>query len=117
MHCSIKSNNYEITKFLLEKGINYDESNEHGIIALFFSSGVIRKLLQSFGAIAEHFCSSPFDPKGIFIKEKEVNKIELIYKELFNNGLVDKLITIKKDNKIIGKRLIRKIRGEKYLVF
>ena len=113
LHCSIKSNNYEITKFLLEKGINYDEPNEHGITALFFSSGEIRKLLQSYGAIAEHFCSSPFEPKGIFIKEKDLNKIEFIYKELFNNDLVDKLIPIKKDNKIIGKRLIRKIGDKK----
>lgn len=109
LHCSIKSNNYEITKFLLEKGINYDEPNEHGATALFFSSGKIRKLLQSYGAIAEHFCSGA-EPKGIFIKEKDVNKIELIYKDLLNNGLVDKLIPIKKDNKIIGKRLIRKIK-------
>ena len=29
---------------------------------------------------------------------------------MLNNGLVDKLIPIKKDNKIIGKRLIRKIK-------
>ena len=102
LHCSVKCKNYEITKFLLEKGINYDEPNEHGITALFFSSGEIRKLLQSYGAIAEHFCSSPFEPKGIFIKEKDLNKIEFIYKELFNNDLVDKLIPIKKDNKILS---------------
>ena len=107
LHCSVKCKNYEITKFLLEKGINYDEPNEHGITALFFSSGEIKELLQSHGAIAEHFCSSPLFPKGIFIKEKDINKIELIYKEFLKNGLVNKMTTIKKNNKIIGKRFIR----------
>ena len=112
LHLSVKCNNYEITKFLLEKGINYDEPDENGNTALCHSSGKIRQLLRSNGAIAEHYCARPF-PNGIYIYEKEENKIDLIYKQFLRNGLVDDLILIKKDNRIIGKRFIRKIKLEK----
>jgi hypothetical protein len=114
LHYAVKCNNYEITKFLLEKGINYDEPNDEALTALHYSSGEVKKLLSSYGAFATFYCSRLFPTKGIFINEKDKNKIELIYKQFLNNGLVSEMNLIKKDNRIIGKRLIRKISKETY---
>ena len=110
LHCSVICKNYEITKFLLEKGIKYDEPDDNGDTALFLSSKKLKKLLESYGAKEEHFCSNYIEKPNF--KDK---KLKLIYEDLNKNGLVDgEMIEIKKDNKIIGKRINRKIKVFRY---
>ena len=108
LHCSVICKNFEITKFLLEKGINYDEPDKNRRTALAYSSGEIKKLLSSYGAYAEVFSgNSSFE--GINIQEKDLNIIDNLYDEFLKNDLVSKKILIKKNDKIIGIRFIRKI--------
>ena len=110
LHCSVICENYEIAKFLLEKGIKYDEPDDNGDTALFLSSKKLKKLLESYGAKEEHFCSNYIEKPNF--KDK---KLKLIYEDLNKNGLVDgEMIEIKKDNKIIGKRINRKIKVFRY---
>ena len=106
LHCSVICENYEIAKFLLEKGIKYDEPDDNGDTALFLSSEKLKELLKTYGAKEEHFCSNYIEKPNF--KDK---KLKLIYEDLNKNGLVDgEMIEIKKDNKIIGKRINRKIK-------
>ena len=106
LHLSVLGEYLSITKFLLDKGINYDEPNYFGKTALSYSKGIIYELLIKFGAQMK-FYNSKGAPKGININIKDENKLYLIWKQLKN--CISKMEIIKNNGEIIAKRLFRNI--------
>ena len=109
LHLAVIGNYYEISEFLLQKGINYNESDIFDKTALFYAKGKILNLLKSYGADEIRYnMSDDFIPKGIVIDSKEQNVIENVYNQFFNKGIVVKMELLKNDGNIIGKRFYRK---------
>jgi len=107
LHYSVIGENYEITKFLLEKGINFDEPDYFLSTPLkYASNNDIRKLLFNNGSTIEIYNQSKLT-LGLNIQINDLNKIDLIYHYFLKNKSVNNIEYIKKDNNIIGKRLIR----------
>ena len=107
LHYSVICRNYEITEFLLKNGINYDEPDSDYNSALYYADGKIKELLKKFGSRIERY-NGLNDLKGInTVKSNDINIIDSLYKELYNKGLVEKMLDITLDNKVIGKRLHR----------
>ena len=107
LHYSVICRNYEITEFLLKNGINYDEPDSDYYSALYYADGKIKELLKKFGSRIERYNSFGY-LKGInTVKSNDINIIDSLYKELYNKGLVEKMLDITLDNKVIGKRLYR----------
>ena len=106
LHLSVIGEYYEICKFLLEKGINFDEPDSFLSTALFYSKDKIKKLIKSYGAREEIYNTGNI-PKGINIDYKDNNKIDIICKDFLNRKIITKVEFIKKNNEIIGKRLVR----------
>lgn len=108
LHLAVIGNYYKISEFLLQKGINYNESDIFNHTALFYAKGKILKLLKSYGADdISYNISDDFIPKGIVIDSKEQKVIDNIYNQFFNKGIVAKMELLKKDENIIGKRFYR----------
>ena len=107
LHFSVIGEYFEISKFLLEKGINYDEPDCFDSTPLYYAGGKIKELLGNYGSKIEAYNNGNYIPQGLNIKYKDVNKIDLIYKDFLKNEIVNKMICVKKDGAIIGKRLIR----------
>ena len=107
LHYSVIGGYYEITEFLLKIGINYDEPDSDHNSALYYADGKIKELLKKFGSRIERY-NGLNDLKGInTVKSNDINIIDSLYKELYNKGLVEKMLDITLDNKVIGKRLYR----------
>ena len=108
LHYSVIGEYYEMSKFLLEKGINFDEPDYFISTPLKYSTGSIRQLLINYGSNIEIYNQS-IVTKGLNIKFNELNKIDIIYNTLLKNKHVSNIEYIKNNVDIIGKRLIRNI--------
>lgn len=106
LHLSVIGRYYEISEFLLKSGINYDEKDEYGSTALHYADKEIRYLLEKFGA-KEVFYNGPSTEGINTIKSNDINIIYSIYKDLLTKKIVEEIIDVKKNNEIVGKRLIR----------
>ena len=106
LHLSVIGEYYEICKFLLEKGINFDEPDSFLSTALFYSKDKIKDLILSYGA-TESVYNAGNIPKGINIDYKDNNKIDIICKDFLDRKIITKVKFIKKNNEIIGIRLLR----------
>lgn len=114
LHFSVLLNNYDITLYLLEQGINYDEpDNNVGSTALRYSvDEKITQLLKKFGAKNTLYNNAEFDKKfnskGINIKFTTENKIDEIFKQFFQRNRILKVENIKlSSGEIIAKRFLR----------
>ena len=106
LHLSVIGEYYSISKFLLEKGINFDEPDCFLSTALYYARDNIKELLESFGANEVKYNDNPdFIPKGIDINISDKNKIELICNNFMKSHIINKIELIKKNKEIIGKRL------------
>jgi ankyrin repeat protein len=107
LHLSVIGSYYEISEFLLKSGINYDEIDTRHFTALGYADEKNRKLLEKFGAKLE--CYNGHFTEGInTIKSNDINIIDSIYKDLLTKGIVEKIIDVKYNKEIVGKRLIPK---------
>ena len=107
LHYSVIGEYYEITKFLLEKGINFDEPDYFLSTPLKYATNSdIRKLLINNGSKIEVYNQSMLT-LGLNINYNYLNKIDLIYHSFLKNKYINNIEYIKKGNDIIGKRLIR----------
>lgn len=118
LHYSVIGENYDITKFLLEKGINFDEPDYFLSTPLkYASNNDIRKLLVNNGSTIEIYNQSKLT-LGLNIQISDLNKIDLIYHYFLKDKSVNNIEYIKKKEddglgildwaqSIIGKRLIR----------
>ena len=110
LHYSVIGGYYELTEFLLNKGINYDEptNGDRPVTPLYYAKGKIKKLLIKNGSrIPQYNAVKEMFPTGIFIQYKDFNTIESIHKQFLSKGIVNSIKKIEKDGKIIGIRLIR----------
>ena len=96
---------YEICEFLLKEGINFDEPDFFSSTALYHAKGIIKDLLKKYGAKKTVY-NTPIYP-SINLKYTAEDKIGIIYNNLYNNRYVQQINSIYKNNKIIGKRIIR----------
>lgn len=106
LHFAVIGEYYEICKFLLENGINYDEADIFQRTPLYYAKGEIKDLISSYGATITFFNMHKII-KGINIKYYDNHKIELLYNDFINKGLISHQQLIKKNNEIIAKRFIR----------
>ena len=91
----------------MEKGINFDEPDYFLSTPLkYAANNDIRKLLFNNGSTIEIYNQSKLT-LGLNIQINDLNKIDLIYHYFLKNKSVNNIEYIKKDNDIIGKRLIR----------
>ena len=117
LHYAVIGEYYEITKFLLEKGINFDEPDYFLSTPLKYAiNNDIRQLLIKKGSKIEIYNQSQLTI-GLNIQFNDLNKIDLIYHSFLKNKYINNIEYIKKDNNIIGKRLIRNRRNEDNLNF
>ena len=101
---------YDISKFLLEKVINFDETDDYFCASLYYSSDKIAELLKKQGAkikiYNQHLAYKRLIINGININIKDNNKIEIIYKDFSNKNIIKKMHVLKNNNgTIIAKRL------------
>ena len=111
LHYSVIGRNYEISEFLLKNGINYDEPDDSegrsSATALYYADQKHRELLKKFGAKIEEYNLSN-NLRGInSIKSNDINIIDTLYEDLLKKQIVEKMIDIKKNDEVIGKKLIR----------
>jgi len=112
LHYSVIGRNYEISEFLLKNGINYDEPDDgEGQIPhtpLYYADEKQRELLKKFGAKIELYNMGNYNLVGInSIKSNDINIIDSLYEDLLKKQIIEKMIDIKKNDEIIGKKLIR----------
>ena len=112
LHYSVIGNNYEISEFLLKNGINYDDPDccegQIPSTALQYADEKHRELLEKFGAKIERYNMGNYNLQGInSIKSNDINIIDSLYEDLLKKKIIEKMIDIKKNDEIIGKKLIR----------
>ena len=109
LHLSVLGEYYEITKFLLEKGINFDEPDSFLVTALYYAKGKIEELLKSFGASIKFYNDNPpgCNTNGININIKDINKIDLIYNSFIESKIINKVQIIKNNEEKVGIRFYR----------
>ena len=107
-------NNYDITLFLLEQGINFNEPDNDGphlkTPLKYSCNDQITELLKRFGAKFTLYNnpSLNFNSKGIDIKSNSNNIINDLYKQFLERGIISQKEEIKLSNgEIIAKRLLR----------
>ena len=105
LHYAVIGEYYDICEFLLKEGINFDEPDFFCATALYHAKGNIKDLLKKYGAKKTVY-NTPIYP-SINLKYTTKDKIGIIYNNLYSNGFVQQINSIYKNNKIIGKRLIR----------
>ena len=110
LHYSVIGGNYEISEFLLKNGINYDDpdSLKKPSTPLYYADEKLRELLKKYGAKIFEYYNTANNLRGINpIKSNDINIIDSLYDELLKKKIVEKMINLKKNDEVIGKRLIR----------
>ena len=105
LHLSVIYDYFEITKFLLDSGINVEDIDKFQCTPLAYSSDKIGELLEQYGAKCKIYQAKEIN--AINIEIKDINKIEIIYNNFLNEEIVRSMDIIKKGKNIIGKRFIR----------
>ena len=118
LYLAARNGYYNLTEYLLKKGINVNEVQRNGSTALhgaaYYGQELIIQLLIDHGidvSIRNEFGHTAADEaKTSFIKELILNsnndKIMNFFHELYSKGLVSNIIPIKKQDKIICQKLM-----------
>ena len=118
LYISARNGYYDLTKYLIEKGININETQCDGSTPLhgaaYYGQLLISKLLLDHGAltnIRNNFGNLAFDEASnnlikINILNCQQDPILNLYKKLFLNNLATNLILIEKNNIIIAKKIL-----------
>jgi len=111
LHYSVMGDYFEISKFLLKNGINFNEPDYCNCKAIFYSSDKLKNLLEEYGddRKLDFYNETPDDiAKGIIISSKDYKIIDSIYHQLLNENLAENMLNIiNNKNEIIGKRITR----------
>lgn len=118
LYLAARNGHLEICKYLINKGIPINEAQSSGSTALhgasFYGHTKVSLLLLNYGAnpnIKNDFGNLPLDEakfpeiQKLFQNIKK-DPISSLFYELYSKKLCSKLIEIKKDGKILGKKLI-----------
>ena len=117
LHLAVMGDYYEISKYLIEKGINIYEPDSFDHTALDYSTGILRNLLEEYDeSKGDIFNINPdYIHKGLIINSKESKVIDMIYHQLLDENLAEKMVDILNDNgELIGKRICRKNRFSRF---
>lgn len=118
LYLSARNGYFNITEYLIKKGININEVQKDGSTALhgaaFYGQELIVQLLIEYGIdikIKNRFGSTAADEaKTPLIKELILNsqedRIMNLYHDLYSKGLVSNIVIIKKKDKVVAKKLI-----------
>ena len=109
LHLSVLANNYEMTQYLLSKGLYINEVGGGGFnwkTPLFYAVGRVSNLLKDKNGMTWGEYNSNKNFGRVF--HSNINLINFIFKVLSKKKLVDKIVDIKINKKIIGKRIFKK---------
>ena len=118
LYLSARNGYYDLTEYLLKKGINVNEVQKDGstalhgaafygqklIIQLLIDHGVDTTIKNRFGHTAADEAKTPFIKEIILNSSKD--KILNFYHELYSKGLVSNIIQIKKRGIVICQKLM-----------
>jgi hypothetical protein len=118
LYLSARNGYFNLTEYLIKKGININEVQScgstalHGaayygqelVIQLLIENGIDTKIKNNFGSTADEEACTP-RIKEIILKSHE-DKIMTFFHRLYNLGYISNIIPIKKNDKIIAQKLI-----------
>ena len=118
LYLAARNGYYDLTEYLLKKGINVNEVQKNGstalhgaayygqklIIQLLIDHGIDTSIKNEFGHTAADEARTPFIRELILNSSKD--KIMNFYHELYSKGLVSNIIKIKKRGKVICQKLM-----------
>ena len=118
LYIAARNGYFNITEFLLKKGININEVQRDGstalhgaayygqelIVQLLIEYGINIKISNNFGATAADEARTPIIRE--LILESQEDRITNLYQKLNSKGLISNIVIIKKRDKIVAKKLM-----------
>jgi len=118
LYLSARNGYFNLTEYLIKKGININDVQScgstalHGaayygqelVIQLLIENGIDTKIKNKFGSTADEEACTP-RIRELILKSHE-DKIMTFFHRLYNLGYVSNIIPIKKNNEIIAQKLI-----------
>jgi ankyrin repeat protein len=118
LYLSARNGYYNLTEYLINKGININDVQKcgstalHGaayygqtlIVQLLIDHGIDTSIKNDYGHTAADEAKTPFIKE--LITDSHTDKIKNFYQDLLSKGLVSNIIPIKKKDKIICQKLI-----------
>ena len=118
LYLSARNGYFNLTEYLLKKGLNINDIQSTGstalhgaayygqelIIQLLIEHGINTKIRNNFGATAAEEAKTPKIRE--LILQSDQDRIMNLYQHLFNNNYVVKIIPIKKKDVIIAQKLL-----------
>ena len=118
LYLSSRNGYFNLTEYLIKKGININDVQKDGSTALhgaaYYGQALVVQLLIEYGInidIKNKFNSTAADEaktpfiKELILKSKE-DRIMNLYHDLYSKGLVSNFVIIKKKDKVVAKKLI-----------
>ena len=118
LYLSARNGYFNLTEYLLKKGLNINDIQSTGstalhgaayygqelIIQLLIEHGINTKIRNNFGSTAADEAKTPKIRE--LILQSDQDRIMNLYQYLYNNNLVVKIIPIKKNNVVIAQKLL-----------
>ena len=118
LYLSARNGYFNLTEYLIKKGININEVQKDGstalhgaayygqelIIQLLIENGIDTKIRNNFGSTADEEAKTPFI-RELILKSNE-DKIMTLFHLLYNKGYISNIIPIKKKDIIVAQKLI-----------
>ena len=118
LYLSARNGYFNLTEFLIKKGIDINDVQKDGSTALhgaaFYGQALIVQLLiehgidinikNKYGHTAADESRTPFIRELILTNQED--RIMNLFQNLYNKGLVSNFFIIKKNNKVVAKKLI-----------
>lgn len=118
LYLSARNGYFNLTDYLIKKGININEVQKDGstalhgaayygqelVIQLLIENGIDTKIKNNFGSTADQEAQTPII-KELILKSNE-DRIMNLFHDLYKKGYVSNIIPIKKKDKIVAQKLI-----------
>jgi hypothetical protein len=118
LYLSARNGYFNLTEYLIKKGININEVQRDGssalhgaafygqelVVQLLIENGIDTKIRNNFGSTADEEAKTPLIREMILRSHED--KIMNLFHYLYNLGYVTNIVSIKKRGKIIAKKLI-----------
>ena len=118
LYLSARNGYFNLTEYLIKKGININEVQRDGssalhgaafygqalVVQLLIENGINTKIRNNFGSTADKEAKTPIIREMILRSHED--KIMNLFHYLYNLGYVTNIVSIKKRNKVIAKKLI-----------
>jgi hypothetical protein len=118
LYLSARNGYFNLTEFLIKKGININEVQRDGssalhgaayygqelVVQLLIEYGININIRNKFGSTAADEARTPFI-KELILRSQE-DRIMNLYQYLFSKGLVSNFVIIKKKGKVVAKKLM-----------